>query len=1033
MLAPETKISTGYKRAIATLTSASIIALGVAIGSANAAIIDATGSDPGGSSSFGTPSVWAAEASAPAVGAGDAPVAGHSYRANVGNTIRTPTTGALNTFAGDSLILNGGFLALKGVTGSTVSANLVLIGGTVLNANSANTQTLAGTIDVQSTSLLRSRAGSPTAKTLIVTSSMTGAGGIQIDTENSTGSVTFFGPAKDYQGDTEILDDSILVLNGLNMLPSDPSDGNLVIGLNSEVQIGGNNTTIQGLSGNGDVTTTGATLTIQGGSTTQTFDGDMTGALNVVKSGTANQNIATAQSYTGTTTISGGTYGISDAGALGTGSSTTIDGTGTLGLSGTIDVTETLNLTGRTTSEAHVQNTADTNKVSGTVNLDSGGPNNEFRFSSTGGTLNLNTAVTDNSTDNDDLVLDGTATGKVNAAINLTGTGTDRVVKDGTGTWTTSGISADQVQVNNGTLTLGATTTIAGAAASTSIDVQSGTLNQTGAFINRTDQSGGLNVDGTLDLSGQDASASFIDGSGTIDQTGMAATHTLTVGNSDGNDGSFSGTIQDTSGTLNLVKDGNNTQSAGTVNIAGTVDVDDGTLTVTSLTSGDVGVDSGATLNATGATVGNVTVDGTANIDTITSSTSITAQGSGSLTVTGTTSTAGTIAVSGDATVDLQGDATASGVTVNAGPSESASLELSGNNNLGGIDINGGTVTAQSNGALGGGGATVGGVNGVLNLETNVSIADQIVLEGIAGTTTQLNGTGNNTITSGPVTMNVGTGNNFVVESDSGAFGIFGFSGGTGGTDNLILRGASTDVGNTVGSINFAAGTNTLTKAGTGNWELTGPLTNIETVAVTDGTLSVNGVGITSTVGDNFVVSDSATLQTLSDGNSDLTSGQTLEGAGALLGEFFTDAGSAIAPGIGAGDIDELFFTNDLTIQGTLEIEIASTGLADSIDVGGSLDIASATLDIDVLTSLTDDKLIYIATYDTLTGPFGSIIGNLPSFYTIDYNYKGTKQIALVGDNFVEPVPAPTGVALLSLGLLSLAGLRRRKDKRSTI
>ncbi len=105
---------------------------------------------------------------------------------------------------------------------------------------------------------------------------------------------------------------------------------------------------------------------------------------------------------------------------------------------------------------------------------------------------------------------------------------------------------------------------------------------------------------GTLDLNGHNATINGLNGTGTVDtQSGGAAT--LTVG-ANGNSGTFSGTIQNSSGTLSLVKVGAGTETlSGSYTYSGATVVAGGTLSLSSAggvpsTPGDLIVSNGAVL-----------------------------------------------------------------------------------------------------------------------------------------------------------------------------------------------------------------------------------------------------------------------------------------------------------------------------------------------------------------------------------------------------------------------------------------------------
>ena len=66
--------------------------------------------------------------------------------------------------------------------------------------------------------------------------------------------------------------------------------------------------------------------------------------------------------------------------------------------------------------------------------------------------------------------------------------------------------------------------------------------------------------------------------------------------------------------------------------------------------------------------------------------------------------------------------------------------------------------------------------------------------------------------------------------------------------------------------------------------------------------------------------------------------------------------------------------------------------------VTGALDITNAVVDFDNLgTGVLNGSPKIFASYGSLTGAVFANVVDLPTDYTIDYNYLGTKQIALIG------------------------------------
>lgn len=87
---------------------------------------------------------------------------------------------------------------------------------------------------------------------------------------------------------------------------------------------------------------------------------------------------------------------------------------------------------------------------------------------------------------------------------------------------------------------------------------------------------GDVSVTGTLDLNGNNTAINGLNGAGTVDNTAVGAA-TLTIG-ANGNNGSFTGTIQNSSGNLSLAKVGAGTETLAGYTYSGNTIIAGGTL-----------------------------------------------------------------------------------------------------------------------------------------------------------------------------------------------------------------------------------------------------------------------------------------------------------------------------------------------------------------------------------------------------------------------------------------------------------------------
>jgi len=142
-----------------------------------------------------------------------------------------------------------------------------------------------------------------------ISSTITGSGGL---TKSGTGSL-LLGGANTYS-DTTTISDGTLKLGASNVLPDGSGKGNVVLSTGATLDMGGYSDTINGLSGAGTVDNTSGTgtytLSVGGNNATSAFSGmlkNTTGTLALVKTGTGTLALSGGNTFTGLTTVCGGT------------------------------------------------------------------------------------------------------------------------------------------------------------------------------------------------------------------------------------------------------------------------------------------------------------------------------------------------------------------------------------------------------------------------------------------------------------------------------------------------------------------------------------------------------------------------------------------------------------------------------------------------------------------------------------------------------------------------------------------------------
>jgi len=177
------------------------------------------------------------------------------------------------------------------------------VSGSALTLDLANDETFSGTIQDYT-----SGPGSVTK---------TGAGTLTLTANNT------------HTGTTSIDAGQILLGNALAL-----QNSTVAINIDNGLDLNGNDATLGGLSGSGNLALGSQTLTVGGNSASTTYSGVLSGSGSLTKQGAGTLTLSGANSYSGETLINAGTLLVNNT--LGTGGVTVADG-GTLGGSGTIN------------------------------------------------------------------------------------------------------------------------------------------------------------------------------------------------------------------------------------------------------------------------------------------------------------------------------------------------------------------------------------------------------------------------------------------------------------------------------------------------------------------------------------------------------------------------------------------------------------------------------------------------------------------------------------------------------------------------
>ncbi|MDX1932617.1 MAG: autotransporter-associated beta strand repeat-containing protein, partial [Capsulimonadales bacterium] len=362
-----------------------------------------------------------------------------------------------------------------------------------------------------------------------------------------------------------------------------------------------------------------------------------------------------------------------------------------------------------------------------------------------------------------------------------------------------------------------------------------------------------------------------------------------------------------------------------------------------------------------------------------------------------TTTFAGVLAGSGGfvkagtGTLTLSGTNTLSGsYTVNGG-----TLQLGGSgtniSNVAALIVNGGTF------ALGAAGETIGslaGTGGTVSLGGST-----LTLSGTATTTYAgvITGTGGLTKTGGGVLTLTGAKTYTGATTLSGTAGLAIGDGGTTGslTSNVVLNGSGTSLtfnrSDASTYANVISGNGAVNKNGAGTLFLTGTNTNLGTLSINAGTVSVGNGGATGAIANSSVVIA---------GGANLTFDRT---GSTSLGGIISGAGSVTKNGTGTVTLSGAnTFTGGLTVNaGTLQLGNTGANLADTGAVvvdGGTLALGFANETIGSLagaggTVFTNARILTLGGTNTSTVYAGAITG------TGGITKNGTGTFTLTGTN----------------------------------
>jgi fibronectin-binding autotransporter adhesin len=566
------------------------------------------------------------------------------------------------------------------------------------------------------------------------------------------------------------------------------------------------------------------------------------------------------------------------------------------------------------------------------------------------------------------------------------------------------------------------------------VNIASGSAIQVTSAGGLTSTSGNLTMSGTalLDLDGNAASVGALSGTGTIDSVTNTGASTLTTG-SDNNSTSFSGVIQNTNGSVALVKTGNGTLTlSGNNTFSGGTTINGGAITPANNnafgnSSGTItdNVTDGLEFTVSGITISNPIADGdtAAEFADVPSGTATIA---GAITMVGGDSyregtSGGTLIFTGATTITSNNTILTRGNIVFSGSGASLTnatnaIDIGRNNNASSLNL-----TIQNDAVFSGDGLNLGGLDGTSDdVSTSIALASggQLVASGGSVLDLDNSGTANSTIgitVSGGASITAGSftstsvasgtsvtmtlnGGSITANASSASFFpnlsstvsvTVGSSGGTinnGGFNITFAQPISGSFGDG-GIISTGAGTTTIT----GSNSYTGP------TKVTGGTLVVGAAGALPS-GTAVVIGASSELQlatqtggeTLSSLSIANTSGGTLDITNNhVIINYTTDPKATILQYLSTGSAGGAWDGAGIISSTAASNPAYGVGFADGAD-GVDTSLSSGEIEVAYAQygDITLSGLVNANDFHILTSNFGKIVTG--GWEDGDFTYSGT-------------------------------------------